>query len=256
MRAFNLSNALFAPLALVSLTSLALVSLVGCGQESPLPPAPRPTPYPHFSTPAPTPSAAIDPQSRQLVARGLAVLDGFKTIEGTLHFEEWGESKQERGQARFLFRHRPFAARIEMVESERWLAAGSVVLWDGGEQLKIRPLGMPISVRMGLSNGQVVSPRGYRVDQTDLFSMGKVLAHPGARYRPLGTRRVRGEDLFMLAVESPASLPDVTREVIGLHQRSGLPTYREMYVGNRMVHKGQGVGLKIDKPVDTTRFEF
>jgi predicted small lipoprotein YifL len=239
---------------------LALALLSACGQAGPTT-APerevdRPVDRPAPVATAPALPTGLDPAVQAMVARGIARLDTMKTVQGHVVFEETKDGKSETGRAKIAFRNKPFAGRVDIEQSARWLAAGGVVVWKGGTELKVRPLKLPFSLSFATDNSQVVSLRGYRMDQTDLFSMAKVLRAPGAQIRPLGARRVRNEDLFMLEVRSGASVPGIEREVIGLHQKHLVPTYREMYQGGQMVHRGQGINLSFDRPVDDDLFDI
>lgn len=197
-----------------------------------------------------------DPALRATVDAAVARLDAVRTIAGKLAFREFKGSAEDRGDAAIAFRRKPFAARVDIVESDRLLAHGGSLLWTGGTKLRIKPLKMPFSLEFAWDNAQVVSVRGYRIDQTDIFSMGKVLRHPAARLRALGEKRLRGEAFYCIEAFSPASLPGITREIIGIHAVHGIPTYREMYEGERLVHQGQGYQLRVDKAIDDDRFEI
>ncbi|MFN3429263.1 MAG: hypothetical protein ACK46X_04850 [Candidatus Sericytochromatia bacterium] len=241
--------------------ALALTTLLAaCGQPGPIaappPGAAEPADRPLPVATAPLPPAGLDPATQAMVTRGIARLDSMKTVQGHVVFEETRDGKRETGKAKIAFRNKPFAGRVEIEQSGRWLAAGGGVVWKGGSELKVRPLKLPFSLSFATDHSQVVSLRGYRMDQTDLFSMAKVLRAPGAQIRPLGPRRVRSEDLFLLEVRSSASVAGIEREVIGLHQQHLIPAYREMYQGGQMVHRGQGINLSFDRPVDDDQFDI
>lgn len=248
-------------LPVLGLTSLLL--LTACGQSGPTGPRPvrdsRPIPVEPLHPiggPVSPPGPAVNPQVQQMVASAVQRLDAIKSIEGKVRFEEWEGDKHDLGEAQFTFRQRPFAARVDVLSSNRLLASGTSILWEGGTSLKVKPVKLPITMTFAYDSVQVVSLRGYRMDQTDLFSMGKVLRAPGAQIRPLGPRRIRGEEVFMLEVRSPASLPDVSHELIGLHTRHQVPTYREMYAGSKLIHRGQGLGLRFDGALDGEAFDL
>lgn len=244
-----------------SIPALVVATLLSaCGQagptNAPTPGAAEPQPRPAPVATAPAPTTGLDPAVQAMVTRGITRLDSMKTIQGHVVFEETQDGKSETGRAKIAFRNKPFAGRVEIVQSARWLAAGGVVVWKGGSELKVRPLKLPFSLSFSTDHSQVVSLRGYRMDQTDLFSMAKVLRAPGAQIKPLGARRVRNEDLFMLEVRSSASVAGIEREVIGLHQKHLIPAYREMYQGGKMVHRGQGINLVFDRHVDDEKFDI
>jgi hypothetical protein len=236
---------------------LVATLLSACGQSGPTD-APRPTrPTPTPVAVAPTPAPAADPTVMEKVSRGIARLDAMKTIQGYVTFEETQDGKRDTGKAKIFFRNKPFAGRVELEQSDRWLAAGGVVVWKGGSELKVRPLKLPFSLNFSTDNPQMLSLRGYRMDQTDLFSMAKVLRAPGAQITAIGPRRVRNEDLFLVEVRSSASVPGIAKEIIGLHQRHLIPAYREMYdAKGQMVHRGQGTALVFDRPVAADKFDL
>ncbi|MFP5502412.1 MAG: hypothetical protein ACLGIN_07965 [Candidatus Sericytochromatia bacterium] len=241
----------------------SMILLAACGQTDPVRTLPardtRPIPveptFPIGGPPQPQ-APAFNPQVQQMVAAAVQRLDAIKTIEGKVRFEEWKGDQQDIGEAQFTFRQRPFAARVDVLSSNRMLVSGTSILWEGGTSLKVKPVGLPLTMNFAYDHSQVVSLRGYRMDQTDLFSMGKVLRAPGAQIRPLGPRKVRGEEVFILEVRSPGSLPDVSHELIGLHTRHQIPTYREMYAGSKLIHRGQGLNLRFDGSLDGEAFDL
>jgi hypothetical protein len=210
--------------------------------------------------PAPLPAASVaplDPAVQQRVKAALDRLDGLKTLVGQIVFDEAKDPGHiDHGVAKFTFRHRPFAARVDVQESSRWFASGATILWSGGTTLRIKAPHVFFSVEFAYDNAQVVSVRGYRIDQTDIFSMGKVLRAPGAEIKPVGQRTIKGESLLLLDVTSPASLPGITHEIIGLNDKILIPTYREMYAGQNVVHKGQGLGVTLDTSIPSSDFEI
>lgn len=241
----------------LALTLLACLLLPACGASPAAPKKPKAVPTFQDQRPiVQAPESTVDPQLQAMVGQAVARLDAVKTISGKLAFRESKGGAEDHGDAAIAFRRKPFAARVDILESDRLLAHGGSLLWTGGTKLRIKPLKMPFSLEFGWEDAQVVSQRGYRIDQTDIFSMGKVLRHPGARLRALGEKRVRNEAVFCIEAYSPASLPGITREVIGIHQGHGIPTYREMYEGEALVHQGQGYQLRVDKPIDDERFEL
>lgn len=248
---------------MVPVTSLlaSLVLLSACGQAGPSQPSDSRARLSQLEKPAPTlsptaPQQALDPAVRAMIDRAIARLDSLKTIEGKVKFEEWKDSKHESGLAKITFRSKPFAARVDIEQSTRFFGSGTTVLWSGGTELKVRPIKMPFSMKFAYDNSQVVSVRGYRMDQTDLFSMGKVLRHPQAQIKAIGPKVVGGDPVYLLEVHSPASTKDVDHEYIGLSTRHLIPTYREMYVGQKLVHKGQGLNLKLDGAVSAEKFDI
>lgn len=246
------------------MSRLALVLVAGlllpaCGSHPATAPRKSRAPVPTFQDQRPivqAPEQPVDPALRAMIDAAVARLDAVKTISGKLAFRESEGGAEDHGDAAIAFRRKPFAARVDILASDRLLAHGGSLLWTGGTKLRIKPLKMPFSLEFAWDDAKVVSARGYRIDQTDIFSMGKVLRHPGARLRVLGEKRVRNEAVFCVEAYSPASLPGITREVIGIHQVHGIPTYREMYEGEQLVHQGQGYQLRVDKAIEDERFEL
>jgi hypothetical protein len=237
----------------------AALLLTACGQATPgTPDRPGETAPRRAVAPAPVASAApVDPDVMQHVQAAITRLDQVKTLVGKVVFDESkGAGQVDHGEAKFTFRHRPFAARVDVQQSTRWFASGAEILWNGGTTLRIKAAHVPISVEFAYDNSQVVSVRGYRIDQTDIFSMGKVLRAPGAVIKGLGSRRIKNEDLYLVDVTSPASLPGITHEIIGLNAKILIPTYREMYAGSAVVHKGQGLGVALDTSIPSSEFEL
>lgn len=245
-----------------ALPLLALV-LAACGH--PPDTAPRPlsaagavTSSPHPVAMPQAPAAPADPATQQRVTSALARLDAVKTMVGDVSFDETKAppGNFEHGEAKFTFRHHPFAARVDVLSSNRWFANGATILWTGGTTLEVKAAHVFFALPFAYDDPQVTSARGYRMDQTDIFSMGKVLRAPGARISPVGPATIKGEGVFLLEVHSPASLPGITREIIGIHDRLNIPTYREMYAGDQLVHRGQGKGLVLDGAIADEQFHL
>jgi hypothetical protein len=237
--------------------------LSACGHDPVAAPLPHATSAPVVAPASPgVPNGVAVPGAensvKERVAAALARLDKVQSLVGKVVFDETKAPPGhfEHGEAKFSFRHRPFAARVDVLDSNRWFANGSSLLWTGGTTVKIKAAHVPFAVTFAYDNSQVVSARGYRLDQTDIFSMGKVLRAPGATLRAVGERRVNGEDVYIVDVVSPASLPGITHELIGLNDRILIPTYREMYAGESLVHKGQGLGVVLDQPVNGDIFDI
>ncbi|MDB5101383.1 MAG: hypothetical protein JWM80_5804 [Cyanobacteria bacterium RYN_339] len=243
---------------LLTLLAAALL-LSACGHGSPAAPT-QPIALGPRLAPPPLPTAAVaptDPAVQQRVQAAIDRLDKVSTLVGKVVFDESKDPGHvDHGEAKFTFRHKPFAARVDVQQSTRWFASGAAILWNGGATLRIKAAHVPISVEFGYDNAQVVSVRGYRIDQTDIFSMGKVLRAPGAVIKGMGTRRIHNEDLYLVDVTSPASLPGITHEIIGLSAKILIPTYREMYAGSAVVHKGQGLGVTLDSSIPASDFEL
>lgn len=233
----------------------AALAMAGCGAPPTgtgpdAPPAPKPLP-----TPAAPPAGEDRPEVAHL-AKLATALNTMNYMEGIVAFKEYDGTKVEHGEARFSFRRSPFAARVDIEESNRMLAAGSIVLWTGGDKVWVKRRNIPVVLPFPYDHDLVTSIRGYRLDQTDIFSMGKVLLAPGAKVKLLGTQKIGERDRIIFEVTSPASLPGVTRERIGLDARMYVPTYREVYAGTKLIHRGQGRNLVINKRLEDARFNL
>lgn len=238
------------PLPGMLLTALAIV---GCGG----PPTATESARPARVLPAPSvpTSGETSPETTHL-ARLATALNTMTYMEGMIAFQEFEGTREEHGEAKFSFRRSPFAARVDIEESNRMLAAGSSVLWTGGDKVWVKRKGIPVTLSFPYDHSLVTSIRGYRLDQTDIFSMGKVLLAPGAKVRLLGKQKVEDRERFMFEVTSPASLPGVTRERIGVDVAMYVPTYREIYAGSRLIHRGIGRNLQINRKLDDARFNL
>jgi hypothetical protein len=193
----------------------------------------------------------------EILAKLASGLNGVSFMTGTVTFKEFGDGgKEEHGTAQFTFRRSPFAARVDIEDSNRLLAAGTAVLWTGGNSVQVRRKGIPLTLTFPADHSLVVSVRGWRLDQTDIFAMGKIALAPGAEVKSLGRVKVEDGDRVMLEVKSPASMPGITREKIGLDPTTFIPTYRAMYVGTTLVHKGIGRKLVLNRTIDPERFKL
>lgn len=231
-----------------------LLGLAGCGTAPALVASPEPTKQLAApSVPAGVPARTED----KLLASVATALNGLNYMEGRITFLEYrDDGREEHGTAMFHFRRKPFAARVDIEESNRPLAGGSIALWNGGSTITVKRKGFPLAIPLPADNGLVTSARGYRLDQTDIFSMGKSLLAIGATVRYKGRRSVQNGERLMMEVKSSASPPGVTNELIGLDPVTFVPTYREMYAGNRLVHRGIGADLALNKRLADSLFKL
>ena len=230
--------------------------MAGCGgPPTGMDVARSPKPLP---TPAQQRIGAERPEDA-ILGKLATALNSVSYMEGSVAFKEYARDggKEEHGDAKFSFRRTPFAARVDIQESNRMLAAGSAVLWTGGETVWVHRKGIPLTLSFAFDNSLVTSIRGWRLDQTDIFSMGRVLLAPDAKVRHLGLQKVGERDRIMFEVTGTrASLPGDTPDKIGLDPRMYVPTYREIYAGSKLVHRGQGRNLTINKKLEDDRFKL
>ena len=203
------------------------------------------------------PAAGPEKPEAEILGKLASGLNGVTFMTGSVTFKEVGDGgKEEFGTAQFTFRRAPFAARVDIEDSNRLLAAGTAVLWTGASSVQVRRKGIPLTLTFPADHSLVVSIRGWRLEQTDIFAMGKVVLAPGATVKSLGRLKVDDGDRLMLEVKSPASMPGITREKIGLDPTTFIPTYREMFAGSTLVHKGIGRKLMLNKPIESDRFKL
>ncbi len=173
----------------------------------------------------------------QLAKRWASIDDYTATI---VAHEVDGDRVEDRTM-RFWFR-KPDRAKLEMTGGG---SAGSVLIWRGGSQVRVKPSGFgPFPLSFDVHSGAITSIRGNTMLRPDLTStLACFQAHRDVLKEATGPA-IDGKPTQTLTLEIAGGLncpgdsqadQDVTRDVLTIRTADGLVVLRERYVGSSVV---------------------
>ena len=142
---------------------------------------------------------------------------------------------------------RPSTLKIDITKGDA-TSQGVTALWDGSDQMKVKPSYMPFAVSLPITDSRLISKNGWTIKDTDVSGMLNVLLDPAAQIQELGPQVIDGKSVFLLSVQSPKSPTGVTREQIGIDTTQNLPVVRLMYKGDSLIYKLVATTFKLGTP--------
>lgn len=227
------------------------VMLGGCGSTPQSAPDSRPLKQRRAVAPpmqqpqAPMPGA-MNQDPRALLA---AVSQAEKSTQGfSATIETYDKGPKETGRQTIKVAYKkPGTLAITMVKNTSG-NEGTVALWSGGNDIKVKPAFPPITVSLPLSDDRIVSQNGWTLKETEVGAIFRVLLDPAAQIRPLGPQPAAGKMVTMLEVKSQKSPKGTTHEIIGIDPQTNLPAVRSIYKGSQLVFKLEIKSIKLGVP--------
>jgi hypothetical protein len=247
------------------MAGLTVTSLItGCGKTSPsavssthLPsraplqgayPAPGSVGAPQLGAGLPGAAGGAG-DAQQVLAAVRVAQQSQKGFTGTILTYEKGPKGDSESETLSVAYKRPSTLRLEMVKASGQ-AQGCKVLWDGSDNMKIKPTFLPFSMPIGVGDSRVISKNGWTIKETDVSCILGVVLDPGAQVKNLGPQTVDGKAVTLLEVHSPKSPHGVTVEQIGIDTQINLPVVRMMYKGPTMAYKLVAKTFRLQVPTD------
>jgi hypothetical protein len=227
--------------ALLACACLA-VSLAGCGalpntarKARLTPQRPAPALQPQGPALPPAMGARQVPEIQQLregLRRVQAQVPGFSAMVETF---DKGPGGQETNMMRVTFR-KPTTLKIEMLKAQGQ-AQGAVIVWSGGDSVRIKPTFLPMAVEKSIHDPQTKSKNGWTIKDTEVNAIFRVLLDAGAQIQPMGMQPLDGRSLALYEVRSSQSPRGASHEAIAIDPRTGLPAARMIYRGQELVYR-------------------
>jgi outer membrane lipoprotein-sorting protein len=177
----------------------------------------------------------IDPQVAQMLdslRKAQASVPGFTA---TIETFDKGPAGQESNTLKVAYK-KPSSLRIEMIKASGQ-AQGAKILWTGGNELKIKPAFLPMSVTKPVNDDSAKSKNGWTIRETEVNAIFKVIFDPGARIVAKGMQPIDNKPLAVFELVSPSSPKGVTNEVVGIDPATGLPGVRMLFKGQTLIYK-------------------
>ncbi|MEB3220642.1 MAG: hypothetical protein VKS61_01050 [Candidatus Sericytochromatia bacterium] len=190
---------------------------------------------------APTGTASSDPRASAVLAAVAQMRQQARASDMriTLTCQKDG-GKTTRSRTHLKFRA-PSHVMLEVLESSTPKVAGTRLLWKGGSQVTVKTqfVGFWVTVPLDVSDERVRDDRGYSLEQTSIPRTLDTLLHPQAVVTWRAEAQQGGRLMDVLDVVSPGRLAPTTREVYGIDRATRTPILREMYQGDRVIHRMQ-----------------
>ncbi|MNL25912.1 hypothetical protein D3C87_1474140 [compost metagenome] len=135
------------------------------------------------------------------------------------------------------------------------LKRGAKMVYLGDRKITVK-VGF-IKKTLAYDDPQVLSLRGYRIDQTDLVALVNGLLDPGATLRHVGSATINGRPADLIeATGSRALLPDLAVVRIAVDKQSHMPSQVEGFEGGAPVFRAQVPALTLNPALSNDLFEL
>jgi outer membrane lipoprotein-sorting protein len=225
--------------------SLAAATLVGCGVQTFTPTGVGRTGQ----------SLAVrsDAKADALVAGLKATGSTLKTYSGVAKFWETDGHDVSTNTAE-IYMALPNKLRANITEASSAMKRGVklVALGDGKITAK---LGF-IKKTMPIDDPQVLSVRGWRLDQTDLGAIirGATVASANSHYA--GAATIGGRQAEVLELTSPQLLPGTQKQLLTLDAQTFAPVKLEGIVGDKVVYRMEISGAQLNPTLPSDIFKL
>ncbi|MNX82101.1 hypothetical protein D3C86_1138150 [compost metagenome] len=198
--------------------------------------------------------AQSDTQADAVVAEVKRTWTGLNTVSGVVAFWEQKGGEQTKSKAEFYW-SRPGKLRANVTEADTMLKRGAKMVYLGDRKITVK-VGF-IKKTLPYDDPQVLSLRGYRIDQTDLVALVGGLLDPGATLRHAGPATINGRAADLIEVTgSKTLLPDLAKVRIAVDKQSHMPSQVEGFEGSEVVFRAQVPSLTVNPPLSNDLFEL
>lgn len=196
--------------------------------------------------------AKADPQADAVVAEVRRTWTGTRTMSGVVTFWEKRGTEISQSKAEFFW-SRPEKLRANVTEADSAMKRGAKLVYLGDKKVTVKIAF--IKKTLPYDDPQLLSLRGYRIDQTSLTSVVGGLLDPQATIRHAGSATFNGRPADLLEGSGSAyMLPGLTRMVIAVDQQTHMPSNAEGYVGSELVFRATIPTLAVNPQLPDNTF--
>ncbi len=187
------------------------------------------------------PDALAKADPAPVVDQFLKAYERARNFRGVVRVTE--RKGRETATLRFqLVLEKPNRTAITILESPQARhTEGARLVWFGGKTLEVKAmiLGIPIRVTTGVEDDRLRDFRGYSNADLTIGRSIQVLNDPRTEVDLIEPGELEPDDraLKWVSLRSPALLPGIAVERIGLDSRDHLPRVREMVAGGTCVYR-------------------
>lgn len=144
---------------------------------------------------------------------------------------------------------KPNATALKIKEHSKAGAAGTKIVWMGGDKVGIKTkfLGFWLKTSLAESDDRIKDARGSRISDTAVPRMMQTILDPQAQVAIYGRGEYKGRPVVQLSLKSRFMLARVESERITIDTGNFLPVVREMYeAGPKLTYRMQLEGIKLN----------
>lgn len=176
------------------------------------------------------------------------------TVSGGVAFWEQKGSETSASKAEFYWA-RPGKLRANVTEADSAMKRGVKLVYLGDRKITAK-LGF-IKKTFPYDDPQVVSLRGYRIDQTSLTAVVEGLLDPAAKVRFVGgvTQGGRQADLLE-GTGGSGLLPGCSKMQVSIDRQNRMPLQIEGFEGEKVVFRAQLSGVTVNPSLSDDLFKL
>lgn len=179
--------------------------------------------------------AKADPQAAAVVAEVRRAWTDTRTMSGVVALWEQQGSEISRSKAEFFW-SRPEKLRANVTEADSAMKRGAKLVYLGDKKVTVKVAF--IKKTLPYDDPQLLSLRGYRIDQTSITAVVGGLLDPQATLRHAGSATFNGRPADLLEGSGSAyMLPGLTKMVVAVDKQTHMPSNVEGYAGNDVVFR-------------------
>jgi hypothetical protein len=213
----------------------------------------------------PTRQAAAAPAAPKLSAAQALLLNARKRVQ-TLNsaktvvscFETNAEKGPTNLKANMMFM--AGTTKLEVISHQNSLFVGAKLSYQAGSpNVTARAAGALgiVKVNAPMTDKRILTRRGYRLDQIDVFAIANRLLNGKSEPKVLGKTLVNGRNIAILEFTNANDFDkEVTRELLGIDMEDYFVRIHEMYAGSELVFSLKLENLQLNAPISAQDLEI
>lgn len=149
--------------------------------------------------------------------------------------------------------------KLEVISHQNSLFVGAKLSYQSGaDKVTARPAGALglVTVSAPMSDERILTRRGYRLDQIDVFAIANRLLNGNVEPKVLGKTQVNGRNIAIIEFKNANDFDrSVTRELLGIDMETYFVHIHEMYAGSELVFSLKLENLQINAPLTAKDME-
>lgn len=149
--------------------------------------------------------------------------------------------------------------KLEVIAHQNSLFVGAKLTYhEGSDQVSARAAGALglVKVSAPMSDKRILTRRGYRLDQIDVFAIANRLLNGSVEPKVLGKTQVNGRNIAILEFKNANDFDQsITRELLGIDMENYFVHIHEMYAGPELVFSLKLENLQLNAPLSAKDLE-
>lgn len=150
--------------------------------------------------------------------------------------------------------------KLEVISHQNSLFVGAKLSYQAGNpDVTARAAGALgiVKVNAPMTDKRILTRRGYRLDQIDVFAISNRLLNGNAEPKILGKTQINGRNIAILEFTKANDFDqEVTRELLGIDMEDFFVRIHEMYAGSELVFSLKLENVQLNTPVSAKDLEI